>query len=164
VIVIEVHLEKWMRIICRPIVETHWSFCVRVHHLATRAYVELLWGWDEAKQDELALDFLKHRDATHEIALVNDVPIGYLSYQNKSQCLFLNKLHLHPDYQGCGYGSELLLSIIRLADSGQKPILLSVISTNPRARIFYERCGFTEFKRTRERVHMRRAMSATSPG
>jgi ribosomal protein S18 acetylase RimI-like enzyme len=152
-----------MALIRRPIAGDDWSFCVRVHHVAMRTYVESLWGWDEAKQGELAIEFLKHRDATHEIAVVDDVPIGYLSFQDRTQGLFLNKLCLHPDWQDRGYGSEILSDIIRLVASEQKPIELSVISTNPRARAFYERHGFAVIERTRERIHMRRAGGAPSP-
>src|ERR1700676_4100275 len=80
-----------MMITYRPMAAGDREFCVRVHHLSMRAYVEPLWGWNEAKQDILALEFLEHRNATHEIALVSEAPIGYLSYQDKADALFLNK-------------------------------------------------------------------------
>jgi GNAT superfamily N-acetyltransferase len=148
-----------MTVTYRPLAAGDWEFCVSVHHLSMRAYVEPLWGWNEAQQDTLALEFLKHRNATHEIALVNETPIGYLSYQNKAEVLFLNKLHLHPDHQGQGHGTEIMLRLIRLAHSGRKPVELSVLATNPRARIFYERHGFISVEATAERIRMRRSVN-----
>jgi ribosomal protein S18 acetylase RimI-like enzyme len=123
----------------RPLTAGDREFCVRVHHLSMRAYVEALWGWNEAQQDTLALEFLKHHNAIHEIALVTDTPIGYMSYQNKAEVLLLNNLHLHPDHQGQGHGSEIMRRLIRLAHLSWKPIELSVLTTNLRARKFYER-------------------------
>src|SRR5262245_54241129 len=127
-----------MTITYRPLADGDCDFCVRVHHLAMREYVEPLWGWNEAQQDLLALDFLKHRDAVHEIVLIDGVPLGYVSYQLRTDGLFLNKLYLHPKYHGKGYGSEILQRIVRLAPSTSIPIQLSVLVTNPRARTFYE--------------------------
>lgn len=146
-----------MIIAYRPLTVSDHEFCVRVHHLAMRVYVEPLWGWNEPQQDTLALEFLKHHNAIHEIALVTDTPIGYLSYQNKAEVLFLNKLHLHPDHHGQGHGSQIMLRLIRLAHSGRKPIELSVVTTNPRARKFYERQGFIAVETTAEKVRMRRS-------
>ena|SRR5215469_2419577 len=133
------------------------EFCVRVHHLSMRDYVEPLWGWNELQQDSLALEFLNHHDATHEIAIVSEVPIGYLSYQEKADVLQLNKLHLHPKYQARGYGAEIMVRLVRLAYSSNKPIELSVLTTNPRARQFYVRQWFIAVSETRQKVRMRRS-------
>jgi GNAT superfamily N-acetyltransferase len=122
-----------------------------------QAYVEPLWGWNEPQQDTLALEFLKNHNAIHEIALVTDTPIGYLSYQNKAEVLLLNKLYLHPDHHGRGHGRRIMLRIIRLAYSGRKPIELSVLTTNPRARKFYEPWGFIAVTETAQKVHMTRS-------
>jgi len=123
-----------------------------------RAYVEPLWGWNDALQDKKALESLERRNATHEIARVNAIPIGYLSYENKAEFLFLSELYLHPDHQGQGHGSEIMQRLIRLADSNRKPVELSVLTTNPRARAFYERQGFIAIAKTAERVRMRRSL------
>jgi ribosomal protein S18 acetylase RimI-like enzyme len=146
-----------MMITYRPLGAEDWEFCVRVHHLAIRAYVEALWGWNEALQDKLALEFLKHPGATHEIALKGETPIGYLSYQDKAEVLVLNKLHLHPDHQGQGHGTEIMSRLIRAAHPRRKPIELSVLATNPRARAFYERHGFVAVGTTAEKIAMRRS-------
>jgi len=122
-----------------------------------RAYVEPLWGWNELQQDTLALEFLNHHKAIHEIALVLETPIGYLSYQNKAEALLLNKLHLHPDHQRQGHGRQIMLRLIQLAHASCKPIELSVLTTNPRARQFYERQGFVAVEATPQKVYMRRS-------
>jgi len=148
-----------MALTYRPLATDDGDFCVVVHHLGMRAYVEPLWGWDEARQDRLALEFLDHRDAIHEVVLADGSPIGYLSYQHRDDRLVLNKLHLHPKYHNKGFGSEILLRMIRRADAAAVPIELSVLTTNPRARAFYERHGFFAVQATAEKVHMRRVIS-----
>jgi GNAT superfamily N-acetyltransferase len=112
----------------------------------------------------LALDFLKHRNAIHELAIVNETPIGYLSFQDEAEALLLNKLHLHPDHQGQGRGSEIILRIIEMARSAHKPIQLSVLATNPRARRFYERHGFSAIAANTEKIRMRRSNVPSHPG
>jgi GNAT superfamily N-acetyltransferase len=140
-----------------PIAVIDHDFCIRVHHLSMRAYVEPLWDWNELLQDKLALEFLNHREANHEIALVMQTPIGYLSYQNRPEVLLLNKLHLHPKHQGQGYGAQIMLRLAQLAGSSHKSIELSVLTTNPRARKFYERHGFVVVQETAEKVRMLRS-------
>ncbi len=147
-----------MAITYRPVTASDRDFCVRVHHLAMRRYVEPLWGWDAAEQDRQALAEIADRHAIHEIALVGATPIGYLSYQDLSDVLFLETLFLHPDHQGRGHGAEIVARLIALAHSRRKPIELSVLATNPRARAFYERQGFAAVAATAERIRMRNAV------
>jgi ribosomal protein S18 acetylase RimI-like enzyme len=145
-----------MAISYRPFVAGDRDFCVRVHHLAMRRYVEPLWGWSEALQNQRALESLERRDAAHEIVLLNEVPIGYLCYEDRPEFLFLSELYLHPDHHRQGHGSEIMRKLIAMAQSRQKPIELSVLTTNPSARRFYKRHGFVELKTTTDRVRMRR--------
>ncbi len=144
-----------MAITYRPLTASDRDFCVRVHHLAMRRYVEPLWGWDEAQQDRLAHAEIADRHAIHEVALIGATPIGYLSYQDLSDVLFLDTLFLHPDHQGRGHGAQIVARLIALAGSRRKPIELSVLATNPRAQAFYERLGFVAVAATAERIRMR---------
>jgi GNAT superfamily N-acetyltransferase len=139
----------------RSLAASDQEFCVRVHHLAMRAYVEPLWGWDEARQDRLARHEIADPHAIHEIALLGPAPIGYLSYQDLPDVLYLDTLFLHPDHQGRGYGCAIMARLIALAHSHGKPIELSVLTTNPRAQDFYARLGFFAVTATAERIWMR---------
>ena len=146
-----------MAITYRPLAASDRDFCIRVHHLAMRTYVEPLWGWDEARQDRLALDELADPHAIHEMVLRDAMPIGYLSYQDLSDVLFVDTLFLHPDHQSRGYGSEIVRRLIARAHARGKPLELSVLTTNPRARDFYARLGFVAVAATTERIRMRKA-------
>ena len=153
-----------MPITYRPLVANDRDFCVRVHHLAMRRYVEPLWGWDAPQQDRLALAEIADRLAIHEIVLLDVMPIGYLSYQDLSDVLFLDTLYLHPDHQRRGYGSEIMARLVARAHGRGKPIELSVLTTNSRAHTFYGRLGFVEVAATAERIRMRYAVpSAAAP-
>jgi GNAT superfamily N-acetyltransferase len=144
-----------MAITCRPLAGNDRDFCVRVHHLAMRSYIEPLWGWDEARQDRLAREEIADPHAIHEIALVDATPIGYLSYQDLPDVLYLDTLFLHPDHQGRGHGSAIMARLIAHAHSRRKPLELSVLATNPRARAFYARLGFVAVAATTQRIRMR---------
>ena len=146
-----------MAITYRPLAASDRDFCIRVHHLAMRTYVEPLWGWDEARQDRLALDELADPHAIHEMVLRDAMPIGYLSYQDLSDVLFVDTLFLHPDHQGRGYGSEIMRRLIARAHARGKPLELSVLTSNPRGRDFYARFGFVAVAATTERIRMRNA-------
>lgn len=141
----------------RPLAAGDREFCVRVHHLAMRGYIEPLWGWDEARQDRLAREEIADPHAKHEIALLGPTPIGYLSYQDLSDALYLDTLFLHPDHQGCGYGCAIMARLIALAHSRGTPVELSVLTTNPRARDFYARLGFVVVAATAQRIRMRKS-------
>jgi GNAT superfamily N-acetyltransferase len=148
-----------MTVTYRPLTSGDHAFCVRVHHLAMRSYVEPLWGWNEALQDQRVLESLARDEAVHEIVLFNEAPIGYLSHEDRPEFIFLNELYLHPDYQAQGHGGKIVSRLIAMAHSRRKPIELSVLRTNPRARRFYERHGFAALKTTTDRIRMRRAAS-----
>jgi ribosomal protein S18 acetylase RimI-like enzyme len=70
--------------------------------------------------------------------------------------LVLNKLYLHPGHQGCGHGARIISRIIEMAHSCCKPVELSVLVTNRRARGFYERQGFAAVADGAQKISMRR--------
>lgn len=49
-----------------------------------------------------------------------------------------------PEYMGKGYGKKLIKAVIEeLMKLGYRDILLWVLEDNKRARVFYEKAGFT---------------------
>jgi ribosomal protein S18 acetylase RimI-like enzyme len=54
----------------------------------------------------------------------------------------LQEIYLHPDHQGRGIGSCLIRELLAKAQHAAKPVSLSVLKVNTRARRLYERLGF----------------------
>jgi ribosomal protein S18 acetylase RimI-like enzyme len=70
-------------------------------------------------------------------------PVGLLRLQEEDGAIGIYGFGVIPDYQGRGYGRQILVEAIRLARSeSQKPIMLDVDTTNARAFSLYLSCGF----------------------
>lgn len=69
--------------------------------------------------------------------LVEQVPRGIVSVYKNS----IEHLYVHPDYQGLGYGSQLLDYAMALCEGSP---CLAILNTNQRAQAFYTKRGFVE--------------------
>ncbi|MCK5245518.1 GNAT family N-acetyltransferase [Candidatus Bipolaricaulota bacterium] len=68
----------------------------------------------------------------------------------KSDVMHLDTLAVHPDYRGQGIGTQLIDAIVALANAeGKRTITLEVEDINPRAKLLYERLGFSADKFSR---------------
>ena len=110
----EVHAAAWReshREICSPeFVEAH----------TVRRQTAYLWGeLERGKQLYLLLD---------------GGPVGVVSVWEN----LIENLYVHPDRQGCGYGTALLEFAVSQCEAPR----LWVLNTNHRARRFYEKRGF----------------------
>ena len=83
----------------------------------------------------------------------NDRPIGelHVAYESdderavKGKKAYLFAFRIHEDYQGRGYGKQLLQSVIdTLAEQGYSEFTVGVEDDNDRAKHIYARFGFTE--------------------
>lgn len=61
----------------------------------------------------------------------------------------LCKLHLHPDYQGCGYGKQMTLHLMQLAKiKNFSEVELHVTKTQKAAIGLYDKLGFKRIKQS----------------
>ncbi len=83
----------------------------------------------------------------------NDCPIGELhaAYESdderavKGKRAYLFAFRIHEDYQGRGYGKQLLQGVIdTLAEQGYTEFTVGVEDDNDRAKHIYDSFGFTE--------------------
>jgi ribosomal protein S18 acetylase RimI-like enzyme len=115
-----------------------------------RAYVEPIWGWDEAEQERLV--GASFHPGNFSIITCGVVLAGSLSVLRRSHELFLEHLMLLPDFQRRGLGTSIIRLLIGEAAQARLPLRLSVLRGNP-ARELYLRLGF-RVERRDERTWM----------
>ncbi|MEO6729179.1 MAG: GNAT family N-acetyltransferase [Candidatus Dojkabacteria bacterium] len=78
-------------------------------------------------------------------AKLNNNIVGYLGMDIIESILMIRSLFIHPDYQGKGVGSKLLLKADKIANSNNcSKISLNVVEDNSLAIKFYKKNGFID--------------------
>jgi ribosomal protein S18 acetylase RimI-like enzyme len=76
--------------------------------------------------------------------MINDKPVGYIISGYNASRGFIQRLAVHPDYQGRGFASALLRdSLGWLGRRGATSVTINTQTDNHRARMLYERHGFS---------------------
>ena len=73
---------------------------------------------------------------------VEGIPQGFLSFEEKDECIFLHKLYLRPEMQGQGFGKKMLLVAIDFAVDSKKPSLELTVNRSNKFLPFYLSQGF----------------------
>ena len=73
---------------------------------------------------------------------VEGMPQGFVSFEEKADCIFLHKLYLRPEMQGQGFGKKLLLVAIDFALDSKKPRVELTVNRNNKSLEFYKSQGF----------------------
>ncbi|MET8354138.1 GNAT family N-acetyltransferase [Micromonospora sp. NPDC005206] len=60
---------------------------------------------------------------------------------------YLERVEIHPGYQGRGMGSQLIGQLLREAAGRGLPVVLDVLDINHGARALYRRLGFQNVNR-----------------
>jgi ribosomal protein S18 acetylase RimI-like enzyme len=115
------------------------DFVFALHRLTMRAYVERIWGWDDAEQRARFADY--YPTAERRIVVVDGADVGALTIDYRPDAVFVVNIEILPAFQGRGLGAQILTDIIRRAQDDGVPIELQVLKINP-ARRLYQRLGF----------------------
>ena len=73
---------------------------------------------------------------------VEGIPQGYISFEEKENCVFLHKLYLRPEMQGQGFGKKMLQVAIDFAVDSKKPFIELTVNRNNKFLEFYKSQGF----------------------
>lgn len=73
---------------------------------------------------------------------VEGIPQGFLSLEEKEECIFLHKLYLRPEMQRQGFGKKMLLVVIDFARDSKKPCVELTVNRNNKFLEFYMGQGF----------------------
>ncbi|MCI2420721.1 GNAT family N-acetyltransferase [Saccharopolyspora sp. K220] len=129
----------------RPATPADSGLCYELHRAAMRGYVEAIWGWDEAAQRDY---HQRSFDPTcTRIITIDGRDGGVLIVDYRPAEIYLGRIELHPDYQGRGIGGHLIQQLLHEAATRHQPLILDVLTVNPRAYQLYRRLGFQEVGR-----------------
>lgn len=129
------------------------DFIVEVNRLAMGPYLEATFGWDEAAQSAY---FDESFDASGgEVIQVDDVEVGELLVDVRSDELVVVRLALLPRWQGRRIGSAIVRALIERARVLETPLVLQVFKSNPRAAQLYASLGFVRIGESETDVFMR---------
>ena len=73
---------------------------------------------------------------------VEGMPQGFVSFEEKAECIFLHKLYLRPEMQAQGFGKKLLLVAIDFALDSKKPRVELTVNRSNKSLEFYKCQGF----------------------
>lgn len=113
-------------------------YLLKSHNL--RPYVEKIWGWDEGFQ---LGKFREGFDKTENFQ-INEVEgkfAGFYELETQGDDVFINNIHLVPEYRGRGIGSAIIRDI--LSNESVERTRVRCFRANLGARNLYLRMGFT---------------------
>jgi GNAT superfamily N-acetyltransferase len=123
-----------------------------VHHRVYRDVVVRQFGdWNESLQDRFFE--AKWSETPHQMIVLDGALIGFLSVINKPECVYLNELQILPEYQGKGFGGQIIKDLQEKGRALHLPVRLQVLLQN-HAQALYSRHGFVETTRTETHVCM----------
>jgi GNAT superfamily N-acetyltransferase len=73
---------------------------------------------------------------------VEGMPQGFVSFEEKDECIFLHKLYLRPEMQGLGFGKKMLQVAVDFAVDSKKPSVELTVNRNNKSLEFYMSQGF----------------------
>jgi ribosomal protein S18 acetylase RimI-like enzyme len=136
----------------RPARSDDREFLFRLNEARMRAYIERVWGWDEAEQ----ANFFEKRFQLNgwQIIQSDGQDIDVLVVDERAEKIFLASIEILPEWQGRGIGSSVLRSLMDRAIASGKPLWLRVLRVNERARSLFERLGFRPFAESETHTYL----------
>lgn len=137
----------------RPATADDRGFVAEVNRAAMGPYLEATFGWDDAAQRAY---FAEQFDASGgRIIQVDGVDVGELLVDERHDELELVRIAIVPAWQGRGLGSAVVAMLIDRARELERPVVLRVFKSNPRAARLYESLGFVRTAESDADVTMR---------
>ncbi|HCE1840212.1 GNAT family N-acetyltransferase [Vibrio parahaemolyticus] len=135
----------------REAIDEDYEFLFELKKAAEYEPVKAVFGWDENVQKEI------HRNEWNEakptIIEIEGAPVGSYLVQAYPEHLYFGRFFLLPACQGKGIGSQVLKTVIQLANEKSLSIQLCYLQGN-RVGQLYKRFGFEVTKQDEQFVHM----------
>ena len=138
----------------REVSATDYDYLLELRRATMRPYVEQVWGWDEAFQEQVFAGRFKPERL--RVIELDGRAVGAVGFDLDAEKLYIGPLHVEPSMQGQGIGRAVLEMMFRLADERGVPTTLQVLKVNVRARKLYESLGFELFEEAEHHFKMRR--------
>jgi ribosomal protein S18 acetylase RimI-like enzyme len=142
----------------RPASDQDREFLYTLHCATMRDAIEQTWGWDDSWQRASFETRLAEYDVS--VIEVDRRPVGSVWLEQRPDSLYVHDFGVSPSEQCRGIGSAVVGMVVEQGARRRLPIVLSVLSVNPRARALYERLGFRVTAVEPPFVRMRRDVQA----
>lgn len=116
-------------------------------------YVSETWS----SLEEIESYFVKNKFGLQstQIIQLNEIDVGRLSLSILEDAVFIDNIHILPEYQGKGIGSSVISRVFEDADVRGLPVKLHLLRKNP-VKSLYERLGFKVIEENEYRFFMLR--------
>ena len=116
-----------------------------------RKYVEAMWASEKEREHYYEINTFCQYGT--RIIQYDGVDIGRITTTQEEDKIFLDELHILPEYQGNGIGKQVLQCLLEDAAFENLTVELSVLRSNPAKRL-YERLGFEIYKEDEARYYL----------
>ena len=131
----------------RKAISNNNKFIYDVKKVSIYKYVDEIWGWNEnIQKDFFAKDFMNLEE--FDIICHNGIDIGFVQPSNCNNSINITEIHIIPEYQGKGIGTNIIKELINEGKLTNKFITLGCFKNNIRAKNLYFKLGFDLAKET----------------
>ena len=114
--------------------------------LTQKGFLEKINGkWDEEFEVKNYKDERIRNIENNYLIKYNENIIGWLEYEVYNDYIYINQLHIAPEYQNRGIGTRILNEYFVYGKKENKNIYLEVLQGNERALRYYKKLGFKEY-------------------
>jgi ribosomal protein S18 acetylase RimI-like enzyme len=131
-------MDTPLEIELRPVTQDDSTFVYETKRDALGLYVKYVWGWDEVYQQQYHKQ--QFQPEKMSVIKVDGRDVGYLTVGREKDHIMLESIHILPDYQNKGIGTEIIRRLIEEACTCSKPLRLAVLKVNPAVHL-YQRLG-----------------------
>jgi ribosomal protein S18 acetylase RimI-like enzyme len=139
-------------IVVRPAAADDEAFANDLLVRTMHEYVEATWPDDPAAQTRY-YEINKYDPSNTRILQMEGKDIGRLSTTLRADCVFIDELHILPEYQRRGIGQQVIEQVFKEAQERNLPVKLHVLAVNP-AQKLYLSMGFKVIAQQDHRLHM----------
>ena len=114
---------------------------------SVRPYIEKIWGWDESyQQRDFNSDFSQIDQ--FKVIEIDRTLIGFVQCYLEHSYYNVVEIHLLPEFQGRGIGSDILKSLQENCIAKDRKIRIGCFKENCRAKNLYQKLGFIQTEET----------------
>jgi ribosomal protein S18 acetylase RimI-like enzyme len=115
--------------------------------LTQKGFLDKIRGeWNEEFEIEYYKDECIRNIENNYLIKYNGTHIGWLEYELFNKYIYINQIHILPEYQSKGIGTNILNEIIKYGKKNKKDIYLDVLQYNDKALEFYKKFGFKIYR------------------
>jgi GNAT superfamily N-acetyltransferase len=122
-------------------------------HMTMRRYVEATWPGNSAAQEHY-YEINKFDPPNTRIIQLDGEDVGRLSTTLRSDCIFIDELHILPQYQRRGIGKQAIEQVFNEAREKGLPVKATVLKVNRPSQELCLNMGFEVVGEKDHRLHI----------